>query len=106
MALAILVASDILETVLKPLHAYDILDVVKMGFVTVLRTVLAYFLAKEIKELEESKTSRDRHSKERQQKQAEKETSLQVNEESTVNLQTNTSGQKQEGLRKRSKSQK
>mmetsp|Transcript_10574 Transcript_10574/g.11405 ORF Transcript_10574/g.11405 Transcript_10574/m.11405 type:complete len:258 (+) Transcript_10574:198-971(+) len=53
LALALLVASDILDTVLKPSHAYDLLDVVKMGFVTVLRTGLAYFLAKEIKELEE-----------------------------------------------------
>jgi ABC-type nickel/cobalt efflux system permease component RcnA len=37
-----------------------------MGFVTVLRTVLAYFLAREIKELEEGKASHHRHS-ERQQ---------------------------------------
>lgn len=53
LALALLVASDILDTVLKPSHAYEVLDVVKMGFVTILRTGLAYFLAREIKELEE-----------------------------------------------------
>lgn len=57
LALALLVASDILDTVLKPSHAYELLDVVKMGFVTILRTGLAYFLAKEIKELEEDKKS-------------------------------------------------
>lgn len=52
LALGLLVASDILDTVLKPSHAYELLDVIKMGFVTVLRTGLAYFLALEIKELE------------------------------------------------------
>jgi hypothetical protein len=52
LALALLVASDILDTVIKPSHAYELQDVVKMGFVTVLRTGLAYFLAREIKELE------------------------------------------------------
>jgi uncharacterized membrane protein len=54
-ALALLVATDIIDTVLKPSHAYDLLDVVKMGFVTVLRTGLAYFLAMEMKEIEENK---------------------------------------------------
>ncbi len=53
LALGLLVASDILDTVIKPSHAYELLDVVKMGFVTVLRTGLAYFLAREIKDLEE-----------------------------------------------------
>lgn len=53
LALGLLVASDILDTVIKPSHAYELLDVVKMGFVTVLRTGLAYFLSHEIKDLEE-----------------------------------------------------
>lgn len=53
LALGVLVAADVLETVIKPTHAYDMHSVLKMGFITVLRTGLAYFLAKEIKEQEE-----------------------------------------------------
>jgi uncharacterized membrane protein len=51
LALAVLVAADVLDTVLKPAHAYELADVIKMGFVTMLRTGLAYFLALEIKEI-------------------------------------------------------
>lgn len=51
LALGILVAADVLDTVLKPAHAYDLQDVLKMGFVTLLRTGLAYFLSIEIKEI-------------------------------------------------------
>jgi len=53
LALAVLVAADVVETVIKPTHAYEMNVVIKMGFITVLRTGLAYFLAKEIKEQEE-----------------------------------------------------
>ena len=53
LALCILVAADVLDTVIKPVHAYLLADVVKMGFVTILRTGIAYFLARELKELEE-----------------------------------------------------
>ena len=53
LALAILVAADVVDTVIKPTHAFDLDVVIKMGFITVLRTGLAYFLAKEIKEQEE-----------------------------------------------------
>ena len=52
LALALLVAADVLDTVIKPSHAYEMNDVIKMGFLTVLRTGVAYFLAREIKELE------------------------------------------------------
>ena len=38
LALAILVAADVLDTVLKPPHAYELTDVMKMGFVTIMRT--------------------------------------------------------------------
>lgn len=54
LALSVLVAADVLDTVIKPSHAYEMTDVIKMGFVTVLRTGVAYFLAREIKELEET----------------------------------------------------
>ncbi len=53
LALCVLVAADVLDTVIKPVHAYLLADVVKMGFVTILRTGIAYFLARELKELEE-----------------------------------------------------
>ena len=49
LALALLVAADVLDTVMKPSHAFEINDVIKMGFLTVLRTGVAYFLAREIK---------------------------------------------------------
>ena len=52
LALCILVAADVLDTVIKPVHAYLLEDVTKMGFVTILRTGIAYFLAREVKELE------------------------------------------------------
>jgi hypothetical protein len=57
--------TDIIDTVLKPSHAYDLLDVVKMGFVTVLRTGLAYFLAMEMKEIEENKHTTNARSRRR-----------------------------------------
>lgn len=53
LALAVLVAADVVDTVIKPTHAYEMNVVIKMGFITVLRTGLAYFLAREIKEQEE-----------------------------------------------------
>jgi len=49
----VLVAADVVDTVIKPTHAYEMNVVIKMGFITVLRTGLAYFLAREIKEQEE-----------------------------------------------------
>lgn len=53
LGLSMLVAADVVETVLKPTHAYEMNVVIKMGFITVLRTGLAYFLARELKEQEE-----------------------------------------------------
>ena len=52
LALALLVAADVVDTVIKPSHAYEMSVVIKMGFITVLRTGLAYFLAHEIAEQE------------------------------------------------------
>ena len=46
--------TDVLDTVIKPAHSFLLADVIKMGFVTILRTGLAYFLAHEIKDLEET----------------------------------------------------
>lgn len=52
LALSLLVATDVLDTVLRPSHAFEMNDVLKMGLFTVIRTGVAYFLAKEIKDLE------------------------------------------------------
>jgi hypothetical protein len=62
LALGLLVASDLLDTVLKPAHSFELMDVTKMGIIAVLRTGLAYFLAKEIKELEEEHKAHEQHS--------------------------------------------
>lgn len=59
LALAVLVAADVVDTVIKPSHAYDIPHVIKMGFVTILRTGLAYFLAHEMRELEDSHNAKE-----------------------------------------------
>ena len=90
LALAVLVAADVVDTVIKPTHEYEMNEVrlaawlrachlsrsppdshflspsppadkqvVKLGFITVLRTGLAYFLAKEIKEQEEVHQTRE-----------------------------------------------
>jgi uncharacterized membrane protein len=64
LALSLLVATDVLDTVLRPSHAFEMNDVLKMCLFTVIRTGVAYFLAKEIKELEldeNSPSSNDHH---------------------------------------------
>jgi len=53
LALGILVAADVLDTVIKPAHSYGLEDMTKMFFLMTLRTTLAYFLGREMKELEE-----------------------------------------------------
>jgi hypothetical protein len=54
LALGLLVAADVLDTVMQPAHAFETANVLKMGALAGLRTALAYFLGKEIKELEEA----------------------------------------------------
>ena len=51
LGLEVLVIADVLETLTKPIHefSYDVLG--KIGCVAAFRTVLAYFLGKETKEL-------------------------------------------------------
>jgi uncharacterized membrane protein len=61
LALTILVAADILETVVKPGHAYELVEMVKMAFITVIRTGIAYFLGLENKELEEEQEHLTHH---------------------------------------------
>ena len=50
-SLLLLVAADVLETLLKPMHHLTIEDLYKMALVGGIRTTLAYFLNKEIEEI-------------------------------------------------------
>ena len=50
-SLLLLVAADVLETLLKPMHHLTIDDLYKMALVGGIRTTLAYFLNKEIEEI-------------------------------------------------------
>lgn len=48
----LLVAADVLETLLKPGHAYEFEELYKMAIIGTIRTALAYFLGKETEEIE------------------------------------------------------
>ena len=50
-SLLLLVAADVLETLLKPMHHLSLEDLYKMALVGGIRTTLAYFLNKEIEEI-------------------------------------------------------
>lgn len=50
-SLLLLVAADVIETLVHPLHDVSLETLGKMGIVGVLRTGLAYFLGKEIEEI-------------------------------------------------------
>mmetsp|Transcript_25262 Transcript_25262/g.37299 ORF Transcript_25262/g.37299 Transcript_25262/m.37299 type:complete len:185 (-) Transcript_25262:188-742(-) len=50
-SLLLLVAADVLETLLKPLHDLTMEDLYKMAIVGAIRTTLAYFLGKEMEEI-------------------------------------------------------
>lgn len=51
-SLNFLVAVDVIETLIKPAHAYKLVDLYKLAIVAGVRTLLAYFLGKETEELE------------------------------------------------------
>ena len=50
-SLLLLVAADVLETLLKPSHAYEMDELYKMTLIGGVRTMLAYFLGKETEEI-------------------------------------------------------
>lgn len=50
-SLLLLVAADVLETLLKPMHDLTMEDLYKMAMVGAIRTTLAYFLGKEMEEI-------------------------------------------------------
>jgi uncharacterized membrane protein len=50
-SLLLLVAADVLETLLKPMHDLSMEDLYKMALVGGIRTTLAYFLGKELEEI-------------------------------------------------------
>lgn len=51
-SLEFLIAADVIETLLKPMHDVTMEDLYKLGLVACIRTLLAYFLGKEIEEIE------------------------------------------------------
>jgi len=53
-SLLLLVGADVIETLIHPLHDVAVEDLNKMGIMGVLRTGLAYFLAKEVEHLAHS----------------------------------------------------
>ena len=53
LALMVMVAADVLETMVKPASKLDLTCIYKLGLIAVIRTGLAYFLGKEMKEIEE-----------------------------------------------------
>jgi len=50
-SLLLLVAVDVLETLAKPGHEYEMEELYKMGLIGAIRTTLAYFLGKEMEEI-------------------------------------------------------
>ena len=56
-SLELLVAADVIDTLTKSVHEYKLETLYKIGIVVAVRTVLSYFLGKEIEELEHKLTS-------------------------------------------------
>ncbi|EUJ21845.1 DUF1622 domain-containing protein [Listeria aquatica] len=50
LSLEVLIAADIIETIVKPTFK----DIMMLGLIVVIRTVISYFLTKEIKESEDN----------------------------------------------------
>ncbi|WP_163654397.1 DUF1622 domain-containing protein [Listeria sp. PSOL-1] len=48
LSLEVLIAADIIETIIKPTFE----DIMMLGLIVVIRTIISYFLTKEIKEFE------------------------------------------------------
>lgn len=53
LALMVMVAADVLETLVKPADKLTLTCIYKLGGIAIIRTGLAYFLGKEMKEIEE-----------------------------------------------------
>lgn len=51
-ALQLLLAADVLDTLVKPSHSFSIVELLKLGMIASIRTTLAYFLNKEVEECE------------------------------------------------------
>ena len=60
-SLLLLVAADVLETLLKPSHAYEMDELYKMTLIGGVRTTLAYFLGKETEEILHHIAAHSRH---------------------------------------------
>ena len=58
-SLLVLVAADVIETLIHPLHDIALNELYKMGIMGALRTTLAYFLGKELEEMQHHLTHSD-----------------------------------------------
>jgi hypothetical protein len=60
-ALELLVAADVIDTLTKPVHLYQMETLQKIAVVVAIRTALSYFLNKEIEELEHKVSKEKQH---------------------------------------------
>ena len=51
-ALQLLLAADVLDTLVKPSHNFTLVELIKLGLIAAIRSTLAYFLNKEVEECE------------------------------------------------------
>jgi len=54
----LLVSADVIDTLTKPASSYTQESLIKIAFVVAIRTVLSYFLGKELEELEKKVETR------------------------------------------------
>jgi len=62
-ALNFLVASDVIDTLIQPASSYQMEDLYKLAMIASIRTLLAYFLGKEVEEIEHSLKHNEPHIK-------------------------------------------
>lgn len=67
LGLEVLVVSDVLETLLKPAEDYTFEQLGKLAAIATFRTVLAYFLSKEVKEISEELAEEFKQEKEEEE---------------------------------------
>lgn len=53
-ALTLLVVADVIDTLVKPVHEYEMANLYKLGIVATIRTGLSFSLGRELKEVEEA----------------------------------------------------
>jgi hypothetical protein len=80
----LLISADVIETLTQPATAYTQESLIKIAFVVAIRTVLAYFLGKELEELEKHAHEAASHAHEETVKPEEPEKKVEAVQEVTV----------------------